>query len=206
MTKKLAHYINGEFTGASDALESRNPSDTSEVVATFPDGGEAEVAAAVEAAQAAQKGWADASPDVRADLLDKVASIIFSRAQDLGDLQACLAADEYLVYTVQGQTFSHMDLNYSFEGDITSISASSPVYAGFSFTGNQVAGTYPVEYFYSLAAPGLDSSYTQPQLQTTITTYGAPGGYVIGTLQGQFQTVAGELLPLSGTYRVRRDP
>ena len=88
MTKKLAHYINGEFTGASDALESRNPSDTSEVVATFPDGDESDVAAAVEAAQAAQKGWADGSPEVRADLLDKVANLIIARAQELGELLA----------------------------------------------------------------------------------------------------------------------
>src|SRR3569833_249901 len=88
MTQRLAHYINGEFTGASDALQSTNPSDTNEVVAHFPAGGEAEVGAAVAAAKAAQPGWANASPEVRADLLDKVANLIFARAPELGELLA----------------------------------------------------------------------------------------------------------------------
>jgi len=86
--RTLAHYINGEFTGASDALESVNPSDTNEIVARFPDGGEKEVAAAVAAAKAAQPGWANASPEIRADLLDKVANLIFARSAEIGELLA----------------------------------------------------------------------------------------------------------------------
>jgi aldehyde dehydrogenase (NAD+) len=86
--RTLAHYINGEFTGASDALESVNPSDTSDVVARFPDGGDKEVAAAVAAAKAAQGAWANASPEVRADLLDKVANLIFARSAEIGELLA----------------------------------------------------------------------------------------------------------------------
>jgi acyl-CoA reductase-like NAD-dependent aldehyde dehydrogenase len=88
MTKTLAHYINGEFTGGSDALESVNPSDTNDVVARFPDGGDKEVAAAVAAAKAAQTGWANASPEVRSDLLDKVANLIFARSAEIGELLA----------------------------------------------------------------------------------------------------------------------
>src|SRR5690349_3217702 len=88
MTKTLAHYIGGQFTGASDALESTNPSDTNEIVARFPDGGEAEVAQAVAAANEAQAGWAAASPEVRADLLEKVASALFARAGEVGELLA----------------------------------------------------------------------------------------------------------------------
>ena len=84
----LSHYINGEFTGASDALESTNPSDTNDVVARFPYGGDAEVAAAVAAAKDEQEGWANASPEVRADLLDKIANIIFARSAELGELLA----------------------------------------------------------------------------------------------------------------------
>ena len=88
MTQQLAHYIDGEFTGASDALKSVNPSNTDEVVAGFPEGGEAEVSAAVTAAKAAQPGWANASPEVRADLLDKVANMIFARSGEIGELLA----------------------------------------------------------------------------------------------------------------------
>jgi len=86
--RTLAHYINGEFTGASDALESVNPSDTNDVVARFPDGGDAEVAAAVAAAKGAQASWANASPEVRADLLDKIAAMIFARSAEIGELLA----------------------------------------------------------------------------------------------------------------------
>jgi len=88
MTRTLSHYIGGTFTGTSDALESINPSDTSEIVARFPDGTAADVAAAVAAAKAAQPGWADASPEVRSDLLEKVATALFARAPELGELLA----------------------------------------------------------------------------------------------------------------------
>lgn len=88
MTKTLAHYIAGQFTGGSDALESANPSDTNEVVARFPDGGEAEVGAAVAAANEAQAGWAAASPELRADLLEKVAVALFARSAEIGELLA----------------------------------------------------------------------------------------------------------------------
>jgi len=88
MTEMLAHYIGGQFTGASDALESTNPSDTADVVARFPDGGAAEVDVAVSAAQGAQEAWAGSSPEVRADLLEKVASALFARSAEIGELLA----------------------------------------------------------------------------------------------------------------------
>lgn len=87
-TRTLAHYIGGRFTGASDALESTNPSDTGDIVARFPDGGEADVAQAVAAANEAQGGWAAASPEVRADLLEKVAVALFDRSAEIGELLA----------------------------------------------------------------------------------------------------------------------
>lgn len=88
MAETLSHYIGGAFTGASDALESINPSDTSDIVARFPDGGAADVDAAVSAAQDAFGGWAAASPEVRADLLEKVAVALFARSAELGELLA----------------------------------------------------------------------------------------------------------------------
>jgi acyl-CoA reductase-like NAD-dependent aldehyde dehydrogenase len=89
MTLKLGHLIGGERIGADDAvLESLNPSNTDEVVARFPAGDGAVVDAAVAAARAAQPGWATASPEIRADLLDKVAATIMARATELGELLA----------------------------------------------------------------------------------------------------------------------
>ncbi|KRA80603.1 aldehyde dehydrogenase family protein [Altererythrobacter sp. Root672] len=87
-TLSLGHYIGGEWTGADDALESLNPSNTGEVVARFPNGGAAEVGQAVAAATAAFPAWSSASPEVRADLLDKIAATIFARANELGELLA----------------------------------------------------------------------------------------------------------------------
>ncbi|VVT01255.1 aldehyde dehydrogenase family protein [Erythrobacter sp. EC-HK427] len=88
MTTTLSHYIGGAFTGAGDALESRNPSDTSDIVARFPQGDTATVDAAVAAAAGAQKAWADASPEVRADLLEKIAQALFARSVEVGELLA----------------------------------------------------------------------------------------------------------------------
>ncbi|MDK2767598.1 MAG: aldehyde dehydrogenase family protein [Sphingomonas sp.] len=85
---KLTHLINGERVAVDTPLESRNPSNTDEVVATFAAGDAAVVDQAVQAARAAQPGWAAASPEVRADLLDKVGATIMARAAELGELLA----------------------------------------------------------------------------------------------------------------------
>lgn len=85
---QLTHFINGLATHAETPLESRNPSNTDEVVAVFPDGGKAEVDAAVAAARAAFPAWSMASPEVRFDLLDKVGAMLMARAAELGELLA----------------------------------------------------------------------------------------------------------------------
>jgi len=87
-TQILGHYIGGEWTGADGALESRNPSNTDEVVARFPDGSEAEVEQAVAAAKQAQPGWANASPEVRSDVLRKAGEALFARSAEIGELLA----------------------------------------------------------------------------------------------------------------------
>jgi alpha-ketoglutaric semialdehyde dehydrogenase len=86
MTDILTQFIGGERVKADTPHESLNPSDTREVVARFPDGGKAEVDAAVDAARKAFPGWAGASPEVRADLLDKIGDTILQRRSDLGKL------------------------------------------------------------------------------------------------------------------------
>ncbi|WP_166040473.1 aldehyde dehydrogenase family protein [Sphingosinicella sp. YJ22] len=86
MTDTLTHFIAGEAVAGAAAGESLNPSNTNDVVARYPAGGKAEVDAAVAAARAAFPAWADASPEVRSDLLDKVGSTIMARAKELGQL------------------------------------------------------------------------------------------------------------------------
>jgi acyl-CoA reductase-like NAD-dependent aldehyde dehydrogenase len=86
--QKLTHFIGGKEVAAPTPLESINPSNTSEVIATFPEGTADDVNAAVEAARKAQPAWAAASPEVRSDVLDKAGSLILERREAIGKLLA----------------------------------------------------------------------------------------------------------------------
>lgn len=88
MPIELTHFIGGEAVKSETPNESRNPSDTDDVVARFPAGGRVEVDAAVQAARSAFPAWAEVSPEVRSDLLDRIGSLIMTRAPDLGRLLA----------------------------------------------------------------------------------------------------------------------
>jgi alpha-ketoglutaric semialdehyde dehydrogenase len=85
-TLELTHWINGEKVKADLKGESHNPSDTREMVALTPDGGDADVDAAVQAAKAAFPGWSDASPEVRSDILDRAGTLVMERREQLGRL------------------------------------------------------------------------------------------------------------------------
>jgi acyl-CoA reductase-like NAD-dependent aldehyde dehydrogenase len=86
--QKLTHFIGGKEVSAATPLESINPSNTAEVVATFPEGTAEDVNAAVEAATKAQPAWAMASPELRSDVLDKAGSLIIERKDAIGKLLA----------------------------------------------------------------------------------------------------------------------
>ena len=85
-TLNLSHWIDGEKVAADRPSESLNPSDTREVVARTPDGGQAEVNAAVAAAKAAFPAWSEASPEVRSDILDRAGTLVMERREPLGRL------------------------------------------------------------------------------------------------------------------------
>jgi aldehyde dehydrogenase (NAD+) len=87
MTETLSHLIGGKHSGAAK-LDSLNPSNTDDVVARYPDGGAEDVNDAVAAARAAFPGWSNGSPEVRADLLDKIGTMILERRETLGRLLA----------------------------------------------------------------------------------------------------------------------
>lgn len=86
MTALLPHRIGGERVSGAPVTESRNPSDLSDIVALTPDGDEALVDQAVDAAASAQPNWANASPERRADILDRAGALLMQRADDLGHL------------------------------------------------------------------------------------------------------------------------
>ncbi|RZJ01348.1 MAG: aldehyde dehydrogenase family protein [Brevundimonas sp.] len=85
-TLDLSHWINGEKVQTDRPSESLNPSDTRELVARTPDGGDAEVDAAVAAAKDAFTGWSEASPEVRSDVLDRAGTLLMERREQVGRL------------------------------------------------------------------------------------------------------------------------
>jgi alpha-ketoglutaric semialdehyde dehydrogenase len=82
----LTHFIGGEAVGAEANGESINPSNLDDVVARYPKAGADDVGRAVQAARAAFPAWAEASPEVRSDILDRAGSLIMARAKELGTL------------------------------------------------------------------------------------------------------------------------
>ena len=85
-TNMLPQFIAGERVAVDAPEESTNPSNTTDVVARVPRGGEAEVNAAVEAARAAFPAWSEASPELRSDLLDRGGDTILKRREEIGRL------------------------------------------------------------------------------------------------------------------------
>ncbi len=83
---ELTHWIDGRKVEAERPAEGLNPSDTREVVARTPDGGVAEVEAAVDAARRAFPAWAEASPEVRSDVLDRAGTLLMERRESVGRL------------------------------------------------------------------------------------------------------------------------
>lgn len=84
----LSHWIGGEQVSTDRPGDSINPSDVSDVVARAPKGTKADVAAAVTAAQAAFGPWADASPEVRSDVLARASALLMQRREEIGTLLA----------------------------------------------------------------------------------------------------------------------
>lgn len=82
------NYIGGAFVAAADHRPNVNPSDTGDVIDLFPHSGVAELDEAMAAARAAQPGWAVASPQQRADVLERIAAGILARTGELADLLA----------------------------------------------------------------------------------------------------------------------
>lgn len=80
------HYINGEWTISGDeVIQVTNPA-TGEQVGTVPNGGEAEAAAAIEAASAAFPGWSKTTVYERAELLMKWHDLLLEHKEEVGEI------------------------------------------------------------------------------------------------------------------------
>jgi aldehyde dehydrogenase (NAD+) len=83
-----ANFIAGEWRNSTDAVRNINPSDTTDIVGEYSRADAAQVKTAVAAAKQAFPSWARTSPQVRADVLDKVGTEILARREELADLLA----------------------------------------------------------------------------------------------------------------------
>ena len=81
----MSNYIAGEWVGAAsgDTFERRNPAATAELVGAFPQSGQADADAAAGYLAARHGEWADASPEHRADVLQRAAGVLESRQDEL---------------------------------------------------------------------------------------------------------------------------
>ncbi len=81
-----ANLIGGEWVESPDVMLNVNPSNTDDVVGEYARADANAVDTAVAAAQAAQPAWAEASPQVRHDVLDAAGTAIMARKEELGRL------------------------------------------------------------------------------------------------------------------------
>ncbi|WP_026873700.1 aldehyde dehydrogenase family protein [Inquilinus limosus] len=86
MQHSSGHYIDGAWRAGEPVIERRNPSDLSDLVGRHPAAGPDEVEEAVAAARRAAPGWAEAAPQARCDLLDRIGAAIAARAEPLAEL------------------------------------------------------------------------------------------------------------------------
>lgn len=81
-----ANFIAGEWVGGTDLSENRNPSDLDDVIGLYARASAQQAHDAIAAAKAALPGWAATSPQVRADILERVGVELLARRDELGAL------------------------------------------------------------------------------------------------------------------------
>jgi len=81
-------YINGAWVDGAGERPDINPSDISDVVDVYAQADAAQTGQAIAAAEAASRAWSRSGPQIRHDVLLKVADEITARADELADLLA----------------------------------------------------------------------------------------------------------------------
>ncbi|XP_019632799.1 PREDICTED: aldehyde dehydrogenase family 8 member A1-like [Branchiostoma belcheri] len=83
----LQNFIDGQFVGTENHIDSYNPS-TGEVYAKVPDSGEAEVNAAVHAAKEAFPGWSETPAAERSRIMNRIADLIESHLEEFAQAES----------------------------------------------------------------------------------------------------------------------
>ncbi|WP_304351974.1 aldehyde dehydrogenase family protein, partial [Comamonas testosteroni] len=78
------NLINVQWTAATTYSTNTNPSDLSDVIGEYAQGGASDVQAAVAAAAAAFPAWSTSGIQARSDALDKIGTEILARKAELG--------------------------------------------------------------------------------------------------------------------------
>ena len=88
MTAILKNFIGGEWVDGSAVTKNINPSNTNDVVGEYAKADKAQTEKAIAAAKAAFPAWAQSTPQVRYDALNKISLEIIARKEELGRLLA----------------------------------------------------------------------------------------------------------------------
>lgn len=83
---RFPNYIAGEWTDNGEFHPNINPSDTADVIGEYARADEKAVENEIAAAAAAFPAWGNSGVQQRADILDKVGSVILARKEELGRL------------------------------------------------------------------------------------------------------------------------
>jgi len=83
---KKSNYINGEWVASDDFSENWNPSDLDDLVGLYARATPEQTHQAIAAAKAALPGWAAATPQLRAEILERVGIELLERREELGAL------------------------------------------------------------------------------------------------------------------------
>ncbi len=86
--KEFNNYIDGEWVAGSSIIPNINPSNTQDVIGSYTRGDEADVQAAVAAAQRAFPEWSTGNIQARSDALDRIGTELLARKEELGTLLA----------------------------------------------------------------------------------------------------------------------
>ncbi|MBB2777872.1 UNVERIFIED_ORG: acyl-CoA reductase-like NAD-dependent aldehyde dehydrogenase, partial [Comamonas terrigena] len=82
------NLIDGQWTPGLSYAPNTNPSDLSDVIGEYAQGGASDVHTAVAAATAAFPAWSTSGIQARSDALDKIGTEILARKAELGELLA----------------------------------------------------------------------------------------------------------------------
>jgi aldehyde dehydrogenase (NAD+) len=88
MNDVFRNFIAGDWVSAGEAAPNINPSNIADVVGNYARGTAADVDAAVAAAKEAFPAWSRSVPYARHEILKKIATEIFGRKEELGQLLA----------------------------------------------------------------------------------------------------------------------